>query len=322
MDVIIGIDPHKASHTAVAVGDGGVELARLQVRSGRDQVGRLLAWAEPFASRRWAVEGAEGLGFLLAQQLVAADQDVVDVPATLAARTRLLGNGRSNKNDPNDALSVALTALRHQGLRAVVPAGSCDLLRLLSKRHLDLSNQRTRLVSRVHALAVELSPGGIAKELNSTDAAKFLATLTPTDPVAQLRTELLAELADDIAGIEAQIKQSRRRIRSAVIASGTSLTDIFGVGPIIAAMLIGNSGSMTPVREPGPLRRLQRHRPGRVLLRRADRAPRLPARQPHPQPCPAHRRHDPAPPTPQRGPRLLRATRRRGQDRQGSRPRP
>ena len=81
MDVIIGIDPHKASHTAVAVGYGEVELARLQVRSGRNQIGRLLAWAEPFASRRWAVEGAEGLGFLLAQQLVAADQDVVDVPS-------------------------------------------------------------------------------------------------------------------------------------------------------------------------------------------------------------------------------------------------
>jgi transposase len=237
MDVIIGIDPHKASHTAVAVGHGEVELARLQVRSGRNQLGRLLAWAEPFASRRWAVEGAEGLGFLLAQQLVAADQDVVDVPATLAARTRLLGSGRSNKNDPNDALSVALTALRHRDLRAVVPAGSCELFRLLSKRHIDLSNQRTRLVSRLHALAVELSPGGIAKVLNSTDAAKFLATVTPTDPVAQLRAELLAELANDIAGIEAQITQSRRRIRDAVSASGTSLTDIFGVGPIIAAML-------------------------------------------------------------------------------------
>ena len=62
-------------------------------------------------------------------------------------------------------------------------------------------------MSRLHALAVELSPGGIAKELNSTDAAKFLTTLTPADPVAQLRTDLLAELAGDIAGIEAQIKQ-------------------------------------------------------------------------------------------------------------------
>ena len=55
--------------------------------------------------------------FLLDQQLVAADQIVVDVPATLAARTRLLGSGRSNKNDPNDALAVAATALRHGNLR-------------------------------------------------------------------------------------------------------------------------------------------------------------------------------------------------------------
>lgn len=245
MDVIIGIDPHKASHTAVAVGHGEVELARLQVRSGRNQLGRLLAWAEPFDRRRWAIEGAEGLGFLLAQQLLAADEVVVDVPATLAARTRLLGSGRSSKNDPNDALSVAVTALRHRELRAVVPAASCELLRLLAKRHLDLSNQRTRLVSRLHALARELSPGGIAKALNSTDAAKFLATLTPTDPVAEVRKDLLAELAADIAGIEAQIKQSRRRIRDAVQASGTTVTDVFGVGPVIAAMLIGNSGDMS-----------------------------------------------------------------------------
>jgi len=245
MDVIIGIDPHKASHTAVAVGHGEVELARLQVRSGRNQLGRLLAWAEPFDRRRWAIEGAEGLGFLLAQQLLAADEVVVDVPATLAARTRLLGSGRSSKNDPNDALSVAVTALRHRELRAVVPAASCELLRLLAKRHLDLSNQRTRLVSRLHALARELSPGGIAKALNSTDAAKFLATVTPTDPVAEVRKDLLAELAADIAGIEAQIKQSRRRIRDAVQASGTTVTDVFGVGPVIAAMLIGNSGDMS-----------------------------------------------------------------------------
>jgi hypothetical protein len=120
MDVVIGIDPHKASHTAVTLGDGEVELARLQLRSGPSQVGRLLRWAEPFPQRRWAIEGAEGLGFLLAQQLVAANQVVVDVPATLAARTRLLGSGRSNKNDPNDAWSVAVTAAD------IITFASCD----------------------------------------------------------------------------------------------------------------------------------------------------------------------------------------------------
>jgi transposase len=244
MDVVIGIDPHKASHTAVALGEGEVELARLQLRSGPSQVGRLLRWAEPFPQRRWAIEGAEGLGFLLAQQLVAANQVVMDVPATLAARTRLLGSGRSNKNDPNDAWSVAVTAARHHHLRVVRPAAHAELLRLLAKRHLDLSNRRTRLVARLHALAVELSPGGIAKRLNSTDAGKFLAAVTPTDPVGRLRKDLIAELAADIAGLEAQIKQSERRIGDAVAASGTTLTDIFGIGPIIAAMLIGNSGDI------------------------------------------------------------------------------
>jgi transposase len=244
MDVIIGIDPHKASHTAVALGDGEVELSRLQLRSGRNQIGRLLSWAEPFPQRRWAVEGAEGLGFLLAQQLVAADQVVVDVPATLASRTRLLDSGRSSKNDPNDARSVAVTALRHRDLRAVRPAGYSELLRLLAKRHIDMSNQRTRLVARLHALAVELSPGGISKRLNSTDAAKFLATITPGDPVAQLRWDLIGDIATDIANLEAQIKRSEHRIHDAVRASGTTLTDIFGVGPIIAAMLIGNTGDV------------------------------------------------------------------------------
>ncbi len=244
MDVVIGIDPHKATHTAVALGDGEIEIGRLEIRSGRGQLDRLLAWAAPFPQRRWAIEGAEGLGFLLAQQLVAAEQAVVDVPATLAARTRLLGNARTNKNDPNDALSVAVTALRHRELRTVTTAGYSELLRLLAKRHIDLSNQRTRLVARLHALATELSPGGIAKKLNSTDAAKFLAGVTPTDAVAQLRCDLIAELADDIARLEAQTKQSERRVRDAVAASSTTVTDIYGIGPVVAAMLIGNTGDI------------------------------------------------------------------------------
>ncbi len=58
----------------------------------------------------WAIEGADGMGYLLALQLVATGEHVLNVPATLAARTRLLGSGRSTKNDPNDALSVAVTA--------------------------------------------------------------------------------------------------------------------------------------------------------------------------------------------------------------------
>ena len=86
MTVIIGVDPHKASHTAVAISDGEEELDRKRVRSGGAQLSQLVSWAEPFEKRTWAIESASGLGYLLAQQLVAAGETVVDVPATLASR--------------------------------------------------------------------------------------------------------------------------------------------------------------------------------------------------------------------------------------------
>ncbi len=142
--------------------------------------------------------GCDGLGYLLSQQLVAAGERVVDVPATLAARTRVLGSSKSNKTDPNDVRSVALTALRHQSLHAVRPVGHSEVLRLLAKRNTDIGDRRTKVVCRLHALLVELAPGGSSKEIKPTDVDTFLARLCPTTPVERTRyalaTELLAEV--------------------------------------------------------------------------------------------------------------------------------
>ncbi len=119
MTIIIGIDPHKATHTAVAIDETEAPLAEFQLAADRCQAQRLLAWAAPFEDRAWAVESADGLGKLLSQQLVAEGEHVIDVPATLAARVRLLGSTKASKNDPNDALSTAIAGLRHCGLRRV-----------------------------------------------------------------------------------------------------------------------------------------------------------------------------------------------------------
>ena len=114
MSVMIGIDPHKGSQAAAAVDDREVAVAELEVRSSRRQTRELLAWAERFPMRRWAIESANGHGYLLAQQLIAAGEHVVDVPSTLSARVRVLDSTRSQKNDRNDARSVAIVA--QQGL--------------------------------------------------------------------------------------------------------------------------------------------------------------------------------------------------------------
>jgi transposase len=114
----------------------------------------------------------------------------------------------------------------------------------LAKRNRDIGDHRTRLVCRMHALLLELSAGGIAKEINASDVDRFLAALAPTTPAQQVRYDLAVELLDDIRRLDAQLKASHKRIRAAIAASGTTLTDLFGIGPIIAAMLIGYSGDI------------------------------------------------------------------------------
>jgi transposase len=98
--VIIGIDPHKGSHTAVALDRAENRLDQLRVRATPEQVDQLRRWASAWPDRTWAVEGARGLGHLLAQQLLACGERVVDVQPKLAARVRLLSTGQVNKNDP------------------------------------------------------------------------------------------------------------------------------------------------------------------------------------------------------------------------------
>ncbi|HYU38966.1 MAG TPA: IS110 family transposase [Acidimicrobiia bacterium] len=239
---MISVDPHKATHTAVAIDGREVELARVKVRASKRQSTQLLAWAAGFEDRAWAVESAGGLGYLLAQQLLAAGETVWDVPATLAARVRVLGTGRSDKNDPNDARSVAVAALRAPALVGVRAEDHVIVLRLLAKRHLDLGRWRNKVCCRLHALVAELVPGGIAKEVVVAQASQLLDAAQPVGAAAQERHRLALELTEDLVHIDTQLRESRRRITAAVAASGTTVTDVFGVGPVIAATLIGYTG--------------------------------------------------------------------------------
>jgi transposase len=243
--VLIGIDPHKATHTAVVIDEGEHELARIKVKADRSQIAALLEFADEFRPRRWAIESAGGLGFLLAQQLVRAGEDVVDVPATLAARVRLLGSGRGSKNDPNDALSTAIAALRDPHLRTVMVEDHAMVLRLLADRHQDLTSLRTQAVCRLHALIAALTPGGEGRRISADGATSRLRTIHPSSTVEAARKEMALELVADVRRLDKNIAEVKKRITAAVAASDTSVTDVFGVGPVVAALLIGHTGDIT-----------------------------------------------------------------------------
>src|SRR4029077_6908503 len=238
--VMIGVDPHKASHTAVAINAAEEPLGQLRVRASVVQAERLLGWARAWRERAWAVEGAGGLGHLLAQQLLSAGERVLDVPPKLAARVRLRATGNINKNDPNDARSVAVAALRSADVREARRDDHAAVLKVWSKRYRDLGRARTQVACRLHQVLCELVPGGVPGEISAGQAARFLESVTPAGAVDAARWELAAELTEDLRGIDARIRETRKKAAAAVRAAGTSLTGLFGVGPVIAAAVIGD----------------------------------------------------------------------------------
>ena len=242
---MIGIDPHKATHTAVAVDDDENVVDEFTLETSSSQVERLTGWAEGFTKREWAVESANGLGYLIGQQLVAVGETVFDVPPVLASRVRLLGSGRSQKNDPNDARSIAIAALRSDRLRVVEPDDHVVVLRLLVKRHRDMARLRNKHCSRLHALLLELEAGGIGVKISVANASGLLDAITTGDETTRYRVLIGREVVDDIARLDATLKASKKRISTAVAASSTSLTNIVGVGPIGAATIIGYTKDVT-----------------------------------------------------------------------------
>jgi transposase len=186
------------------------------------------------------VEGCHGAGRFLAQRLVADGELVLDVPAKLAARVRLLQSGDTSKNDPNDAFSVAVAALRSTAKRPVLAEDHAVVLKVWAKRHRDLARSRNQAACRLHAVLCDLVPGGIRREISAGQAARILEQVRPSDAVAKARCELGGEFLTDLRRLDVQLRETKKKLAAAVRASGTSLTGLFGVGPVIAGTVIGD----------------------------------------------------------------------------------
>jgi transposase len=244
-DVMIAVDPHKASNTAAVldpVSKAVIESARFA--NTMDGYAQLRAFAGRWSQRRWAVEGCFGAGRSLAQRLVADGELVLDVPAKLAARVRVYSRGHGRKTDKHDAVSAGLAALDGTGILPVTSDDATVSLRLLCDRREELTALRTQAVCRLHRLLAELTPGGMRGELSANKAQALLARIRPAGDVSKVRMHIARDHLADVRALDARIKYLGTQIATLVTASGTGLTALFGVGPVIAGRLLAEAGDV------------------------------------------------------------------------------
>jgi transposase len=156
--MVIAIDPHKASWTAAVVDASQQPVATIRVPVSRDGYRALRRFANRWPDPTWAIEGASGLGAPLTARLRTDGIDVVDVPAKLAARVRMLSTGHGRKNDDADAVSVAIAARSARTLNSAAVDGAVTALRAIVEHRNDLVKTRTQTVNRLHVVLTNLIP--------------------------------------------------------------------------------------------------------------------------------------------------------------------
>jgi len=243
--MIVGVDPHKRSVTLEVVDDQGRVAATGRFGTqNRDYHSMLRYVRQQWPHHRWAIEGAQGVGRPLAQRLLADGETVVDVPAKLSARVRVFDTGNARKSDPVDAHAVAMAALRTPKLKVLTFDEELVALRLLADRRDELSALRVQTVNRLHRLFAELIPGGAPRNLSATKAKKLLGGVRPRSLVGKTTRRMAAEELADLVRVDAKLKALHYELKAAVLARGSHLMDLHGIGPAGAARILADVGDI------------------------------------------------------------------------------
>lgn len=242
--IVIGVDPHKQSHTAAAVEQCTGELRDEQtVKARREGHEQLLAWARTLDQERlWALEDCRHVSIALERFLLASGERVVRVPPKLMAGARRSARQRG-KSDSIDALAVARAALREPSLPVAVLAGASREIRLLLDHRDDLVAERTRIQQRLrwhlHELESELEipAGALDRKTWLERVARRLARQEQT-----VQTRICRELVRRIVELTRRERELERELAALVAAEAPRLLELPGCGVLTAAKLIGEIG--------------------------------------------------------------------------------
>jgi transposase len=159
-----------------------------------------------------------GVGPPLAQRLLESGEQIVDVPAKLAAQVRLFDTGHNRKTD---AHSIAMAAVRTRGLRVLGIDGDVQALRLLVERREALTRRRVQTVDRLQALLAELLPGQAKKDITTGQAKRMLASVRPRDIAGKMRRRIAAEELAELIAVEVKMKKATAELKAMVLARGS-----------------------------------------------------------------------------------------------------
>ena len=237
--VIVGIDAHKRTHTAVAVDEAGLKLGEKTTHATTTEANlELVRWADGFGTdRRFAVEDCRHLSRRLEADLLAGGEELVRVPPKLMAHARDAAR-TYGKSDPIDALAVARAALREPNLPIARLDGPSRDLRLLVDHREDLVRDRTAQINRLRWHLHELDPAwdpaprALVRFKHLDAAAARLEGLHGT--VAWVARDLVGRIRE----LTVAANELERRIVEAVSGLAPTLLGLAGVGALTAAKIV------------------------------------------------------------------------------------
>ena len=245
--VVIGVDSHKRTHTAVATDGNGRKLAEKTVAATSAGHLELVRWAGRFPDRRFALEDCRHLSRRLSTDLLVGGEAVTPVPPKLMAGARRSAR-EAGKSDPIDALAVARAALREPDLPVARLDGIDRDVRLLVDHREDLVAERTRMQNRLRWHLHELDPG-TEPAARSLDRARVLAALaqdleTREGTVARIARTLVERIRELTVEIDALERELGRLVRDLA----PELLALVGCGDLTAAKLIGEAAGISRFR--------------------------------------------------------------------------
>src|SRR5215213_2188686 len=241
--VIAGIDTHKDTLAVAVVDEAGRLVAGGEVPNTERGFAQLVDMFNTHHVQRVGIEGSGSFGRAVAVHLALCWQSdqpvaVVEVPTLMTSRERRPGQLGKGKTDPVDALAIARITTREQQLPPVrlTVGAAADLRALLDYRE-DLVRERGALVNRAHAELGGLRPGYQQQIPILTTRARVRAAVDLLGDDSSIRATLCRRRLERVIAIDAETAELKRQI-TRLVAADTTLTDLYGVGPLVAARFL------------------------------------------------------------------------------------